>query len=73
LNTQLVCTFKIPLPRDSGSNLLSTLRVPYLLENGGGTLGLSPLRERGRDSPPKQTNVEGPRILRTEHGRIPRQ
>jgi len=57
---------------DSGSNLLFLIRVPYLLEKGGETPGLIPLRERGRDFLPRQTNNEGPRIPRTKHGRIPR-
>jgi len=32
---QLVLVFRIPLPMDSGSNLLFIIRVPYLLEKGG--------------------------------------
>ena len=55
---------------DSGSNLLSLLRVPYLLEKKGGTPGPLPLRERGRDFSPRQTNNEGPGIPRTARGRI---
>jgi len=34
---------------DSGSNFLSVLRFPYLIEKGGGIPGFIPLRERGRD------------------------
>ena len=64
---------RIPHPIDSGSNLLFIIRVPYLLEKGGKTPGPIPLRERGRDFSPRQTNNEGPRILRTKHGRIPQQ
>ena len=48
-----------PTPkRDSGS-VSSQARVP------------TPLRERGRDSPTRQTNNKGPRIRRSEQGRIP--
>jgi len=43
---QLVRTFRTPPSMDSGSNLLSTLRIPHLLEKGGGTPGPLPLRER---------------------------
>ena len=68
MNMQLVLMFRIPPPMDSGSNLLSIIRVPYLLEKGGETLGPIPLRERGRDFPHRQTNNEGPRIPRIEHG-----
>ena len=56
---------------DSGSKILSLLRVPYLLEKRGGTSGPLSLRERGRDFSPSQTENEGPRIPRTERGRIP--
>jgi len=56
---------------DSGSNLLFIFRVPYLLEKGGETPDPIPLRERGMDFSPRQTNNEGPRIPRTKHGRIP--
>jgi len=55
---------------DSGSNFLSILRVLYLLEKGGGTPSPIPLRERGRDFSPRQTNNEGPRIRRSWHGRV---
>ena len=55
---------------DSGSNFLSILRVLYLLEKEGGTPGPIPLRERGRDFSPRQTNNKGPRIRRSWHGRI---
>ena len=44
----------------------------YLLEKGGETLDPIPLRERGRDFSPRQTNNKGPRIPRTKCGRIPR-
>jgi len=64
---QLVPMLRIPPPMDSGSDLLSIIRVPYLLEKGGETPGPIPLRERGRDFSPRQTNNEGPRIPRTEH------
>jgi len=57
---------------DSGSNLLPTLRAPYILEKGGETHDPLPLRERRRDTSPEQTNNEGPGIPMTEHGRIPR-
>ena len=57
---------------DSESNLLSLLRVPYILEKRGGTPDPLCLRERGRDFSPRQTNNEGPRIPRTLRGRIPR-
>ena len=67
---QLVLMFRIPLPMDSGSNLLFIIRVPYLLEKGGETPGPIPLRERGRDSSSRQINNEGLRIPRTQHGRI---
>jgi len=63
--------FGIPPPMGSGSNLLSIIRVSYLLEKGGETSGPIPLRQRGRDFSPRQTNNEGPRIPRTKHGRIP--
>jgi len=33
---QLVLMFRIPLPMDSGSNLFFIIKVPYLLEKGGG-------------------------------------
>ena len=49
-----------PTPqRDRGSNSPQA-RVP------------TPLRERGRESPARQENNEGPRIQRSERGRIPR-
>ena len=57
---QLVSMFRILSPMDSGSNLLSIIRVLYLLEKGGETPGPIPLRERGRDFSPRQTNNEGP-------------
>ena len=66
----LVHMFRIPPQMDSGSNFLSILRVLYLLEKGGGTPGPIPLRERGRDFSPRQTNNEGPRTRRSWHGRI---
>jgi len=68
----LVFMFRIPPPMDSESNLLFIIRVPYLLEKGGETPGPIPLRERGRDFSPRQTNNEGPRIPRTKRGRISR-
>ena len=49
-----------PTPqRDSGSN------SPH-------AQGPTPLRERGRDTSTRQTNNEGPRLRRSERGRIPR-
>jgi len=49
-----------PMPqRDSGSNSPQA-RVP------------TPLRKRGRESPARQANNKGPRIRRSERGRIPR-
>ena len=48
-----------PTPqRDSGSNTPQA-KVP------------TPLRERGRDSPTRQANNGGPRIQRSERGRVP--
>ena len=44
--------------RDSGSNSPQA-KVP------------TSLRERGRESPARQANNEGPRIRRSERGRIP--
>ena len=67
---QLVHMFKIPPQMDSGSNFLSILRVLYLLEKGGGTPGPIPLRERGRNFSPHQTNNEDPRTQRSWRGRI---
>jgi len=64
--------FRILPPIGSGSNLLSIIRVPYLLEKGGETPGLIPLGERGRDFSPRQTNNECPRIPRIKRGRIHR-
>jgi len=69
---QLVYFFRIPPPIDSASNLLSVRRVLYLLEKAGGTPDPIPLRERGRGLSTRQTNNEGPRILRNERERIPR-
>jgi len=68
---QLVLMFRIPPPMDSGSNLVFIIRVPYLLEKAGETPGPIPLTGRGSDFSPRQTNNEGPRILRTKHERIP--
>ena len=68
---QLVLMFRIPLPMDSGNNLPFIIRVLYLLEKGGKTPNPIPLRERGMDFSPRQTNNEGPRIPRTKRGRIP--
>jgi len=50
LNMQLVHTFRILPPMESGSNFVLVLRVPYLLQKGGGIPGPTPLRERKRDS-----------------------
>jgi len=72
LNMQLVPMFRIPPPMDSGSNLLSIIRVPYLLEKREEIPGPTPLREMRRDFSPRQTNNTGPRIPRTRRGRIPR-
>ena len=44
---QLVLVFRIPLPMDSGSNILFIIRVPYLLEKGGELL-VPYLLEKGR-------------------------
>ena len=65
MNMQLVPMFRIPSPMDCGSNFLPVLRIPYLLEKGGGIPGPIPLRERGRDLSSRQTNNEGPRIQRS--------
>jgi len=39
---------------DNGSNLISLVRVKYLLEKGGGTPSPLSLRERERDFTPRQ-------------------
>jgi len=64
--------FRISPSMDNGSNLLFIIRLPYLLEKGGETPSPIPLREKGMDFSPRQTNNEGPRIPKTKRGRIPR-
>ena len=54
LNMLLVYTL------ENGSNFLLVLRIPHLLEKGGGIPGLIPLRERGRDLSPGKLIMKVP-------------
>jgi len=71
LNMQLVHMFRIPPPVESRSNFLLVLRMLYLLEKKGGIPHPIPLRERGRDLSPTQTNNESPSNQRSGYRRIP--
>jgi len=48
-----------PTPQRDSESVFPQARIP------------TPFRERRRDSPAKQANNEGPRIRRSEQGRIP--